>query len=316
MKKLITSLVVFLGLFLGTTPAALAQFELVYTSSQQDQVSVPLAVPAAGALTLEAWVYYTGAAYAGSYNTVLEFANDAPYFGVTGAGALTLYQSVTGGTVPVQTWAHLAYVWDGTNSTIYINGVQVATTTLAPAPRTGSSMGIGYNVGDTGWEGSIDEVMVWNSARTVAQLQADALLRQNQSNTLPGSPTGLLAYFKFNEGSGQTTANLASGGPVGTLGFTTSVEVNDPAWATSPVIPNNALAFDGTNDFVSVPNNAAYNISSAITLETWMRTSVTGEKYITTKSNDSWYLAMNGGGGLPGVASQSRLPPTRSVICR
>ena len=68
------------------------------------------------------------------------------------------------------------------------------------------------------------------------------------------------------------------------------------------VVSNNALAFDGTDDRVSVPHNAVYNATAAITLESWVRTSVTGEKYITTKADNSWYLAMNGGGGLPGVA--------------
>ena len=314
MKKLFISLVVLLGMFLGAAPAAHAQFELVYNRSELDKVSVPLAVPATGALTLEAWVYYAGATYSGSYNTVLEFDNDAPYFGVTINGNLTLYQSVTGGTVPVQTWTHLAYVWDGTNSRVYINGVQVGSTGTAPAPRTGGSMGIGYNVGDTGWDGSIDEVMVWNSARTVAQLQADALLRQNLSNTLPGSPTGLLAYLKFNEGSGQTTANLVTGGPVGTLGSTTSVELNDPAWTASVTMSNNALAFDGVDDNVSIPGGTGLNLTTALTIETWIKPTGGGfvtqdvicksslsqnTGYIFPRTDDTWFrmsMWLNRGG--------------------
>ena len=90
-------------------------------------------------------------------------------------------------------------------------------------------MGIGYNSGDTGWEGEIDEVMVWNVARTPTQILAD---RRGHALAQPG----MLAYFKFNEGAGQTTANLVTGGPTGTLGATTAVEARDPQWTNSNVL--------------------------------------------------------------------------------
>jgi hypothetical protein len=67
--------------------------------------------------------------------------------------------------------------------------------------------------------------------------------------------------------------------------------------------PGNALAFDGSDDELSVPHAAAFNITTAITIEAWVRTTYTGEQYITTKANDSWYLALEGGAGGNGRAS-------------
>ncbi|WP_216691005.1 LamG-like jellyroll fold domain-containing protein [Hymenobacter siberiensis] len=99
---------------------------------------------------------------------------------------------------------------------------------------------------------------------------------------------------------------LVNGTQVGTILTTNTTGYDVFTSNTFVVAPNNALAFDGTNDQVSIPNSAVYNAALAITLESWVRTSATGEKYITTKADDSWYLAMDGGaaGGVgTGVAS-------------
>src|SRR6476661_1999443 len=88
-----------------------------------------------------------------------------------------------------------------------------------------------------------------------------------------------------------------------------NVVVNMPCSQTvsSPftvmVAPGNALAFDGVGDLVAIPNNPAFSLTTAITLEAWVRTTVTTEQYITTKAENSWYLALNGAGAAPGRLS-------------
>ena len=67
--------------------------------------------------------------------------------------------------------------------------------------------------------------------------------------------------------------------------------------------PGNTLAFDGSNDYVNIPHDAAFNLPAAITLEAWVNTTNPNEQYITTKGDDSWYLALNGAGGAAGRAS-------------
>lgn len=207
---------------------------LGFTSAENDQVTVPnFALPATGPFSLEAWVYYNGGSFAraGSYNTVLEFGNDDPWFGVNGNGQVELYSGLEGGTVPIRTWAHLAYTWDGTTGTIYLDGTPVGTSTSAPA-RGGSGMGIGYNSSDTGWQGYIDEVMVWGMARTQAQVQSD------RTSGPPAAAPFLLAYFKFEDALGQTVTNLANWAFNGVLGSTNSSETNDPIFTN--VLVNSA----------------------------------------------------------------------------
>ncbi|UYZ59670.1 LamG-like jellyroll fold domain-containing protein [Hymenobacter latericus] len=203
---------------------------LGFTSSKSSKVSVPLLVPN-GALSLEAWVYYTGASFATGkgHHTIMEFGDDTPWFGVNALGQLELFNVAAGGAVPLRTWTHVAYTWDGANGALFVNGTQVATSTKAPwTLPTANNLGIGYNTDDMGWEGFIDEVMVWKDDRS-----EEILLDMQSGVAVP--PADLLAYFKFENVTGQTVANQVPGGPAGTLGSTNAVEANDPVPTTSVV---------------------------------------------------------------------------------
>ncbi|GAA4352150.1 hypothetical protein GCM10023185_11540 [Hymenobacter saemangeumensis] len=123
---------------------------------------------------------------------------------------------------------------------------------------------------------------------TVTDALAPTAIAQTVNVTVDATGRAYVSAASVNNGS---TDNCA----VTNVALSTSAFGNCAASA--------ALTFDGVDDYVSLPHNAAYNVTSALTVEAWIRTSVTGEKYITTKGENSWYLAMNGGGGLPGVAS-------------
>lgn len=237
MKTLVRIIGLSLLLATGLHAAARAQtnlFALNFNTQQNDKVIVPLTLPATGPYTLEAWVYPVTTT--GSYNTILEFGNDNPWFGLTSAGTLELYRSVTSTTpVPLLRWSHVAFTWDGTNSRLYLNGVPVGTS-ATPPERVGTGFSIGFANSDTGWDGRIDEVMVWSTARTAAQLLTDKA-------TGPAATTpGLLAYFKFDEGTGQTVRNQVPTGPSGTLGSTTGPEVDDPSWIAGSVLSTRQAA--------------------------------------------------------------------------
>jgi len=136
------------------------------------------------ALTLEAWVNpsvvssgWRDVIYKGNDNYFLEATTDSS--GLPGAG-LTLASS--GNTVlygsaqlPVDTWTHMAQTYDGTVVRLYINGVQVAAAFQSgPALTSNYPLEIG---GDSLYgqyfSGLIDEVRVFNVARTPTQIQSD-----------------------------------------------------------------------------------------------------------------------------------------------
>ncbi|WP_078062962.1 LamG-like jellyroll fold domain-containing protein [Solirubrum puertoriconensis] len=203
---------------------------LGFTSSKSSKVTVPLQAPN-GAVTMEAWVYYTGTSYSGGTGrfTIMEFGDDTPWFGINSQGQLELYNVVSGGRVPMRAWTHVAYTWDGTNGALFVNGTQVGTSTKAPwTLPTVNTLGIGHNTGDTGWQGYIDEVMVWKDDRS------GQILNDMQSGVAT-APATLLAYYKFENVTGQTVANQVAGGPVGTLGTSAAADDSDPTVVTSVV---------------------------------------------------------------------------------
>jgi len=90
---------------------------------------------------------------------------------------------------------HLAFTYDGTSLDYYVNGCLASST-----PHTGdliindyaTAIGDMSNCQCESWIGYIDEVRIWNVARSQADIQANM-------TTLPAPTTqpGLLAYYKF-----------------------------------------------------------------------------------------------------------------------
>jgi len=57
-----------------------------------------------------------------------------------------------------------------------------------------------------------------------------------------------------------------------------------------------ALSLDGVNDFILINHHAAFNFSTAFTLEAWIKTSQQDVAHIINKEDDSFYFAINGSG--------------------
>ncbi len=105
--------------------------------------------------------------------------------------------------VPVQEWTHIATVFDGANLWVYKNGVAQGQTAVN-FNFTNKELHLGKKrVSENDFNGSIDEVRIWNVARTTQQLAA------NSYRELRGNEAGLIAYYDFNEGMpNENNANL------------------------------------------------------------------------------------------------------------
>jgi Concanavalin A-like lectin/glucanases superfamily/PKD domain/Secretion system C-terminal sorting domain/Bacterial Ig domain len=111
-------------------------------------------------------------------------------------------------------WTHLAMTGDASNNwSLYVNGVY---TPLSPSSAATGPASSGFYVGSDelgaeNFTGSVDNVMVWTTVRTAAQIQSDMMA----CNVMP--QTNLVGYWKFDEGAGTTTADASGHGNTLTL---------------------------------------------------------------------------------------------------
>ncbi len=114
-------------------------------------------------------------------------------------------------------WYHVSAVRLGSPTNqiqLYINGIQEATGTANETLTSGRNIVLGrrylnlpnfYHL-----DGQIDEVRIWNVARTQAQI------RDNMCRQLTGTETGLVGYWNMNEGTGNTVNDLTTNNNHGT----------------------------------------------------------------------------------------------------
>ena len=95
---------------------------------------------------------------------------------------------------------------------------------LIHAPRTVLGLLFLVSAIDGFWAGPIDEVRVFSTVRTPAQVWADM-----HTHRL-GPTAGLVGEWTFDEGSGQTSADSSGLGHTATLGTSAGDTVRDPAW--------------------------------------------------------------------------------------
>ena len=115
----------------------------------------------------------------------------------------------------VNQWYHVAGVYQSGTASVYING-ELANSipiTGTPSNNVTSDLTIGDSPGWPGrvFDGIIDEVRVWNVARSASEI-AD-----NITTAFTGNEAGLVAYLPMNEGMGTTTENLVDNNCEGTL---------------------------------------------------------------------------------------------------
>lgn len=175
-------------------------------------------------LTLEAWIRTTVSnsthrilakpttTTSGFQRYSMFVANDLVYFV---AGGNQTY-CVSTSTVTDGEWHHVAGVFDDNTNVlqIYIDGVLETTTSDAAAPlsSTGNLAFGSFNSSySEHFNGEIDEIRIWNTARSQAQI------RDNMTTTLTGSETGLVGCWRFDENTGTTAFDSTPNGHNGTL---------------------------------------------------------------------------------------------------
>jgi concanavalin A-like lectin/glucanase superfamily protein len=277
-------------LFLALSTSAKSQTNYALTfNGTSNCVNVGNPIPSSSSYTKEAWVYLTNST--GPRNIIS--SQDVPLWvedGILKAGQGGNYSLVTGGTISLNRWVHTAVTYDVVSGImkLYRDGIKVGETTVL-APYITQTTFIGSHFGTAAyWQGGIDEVRIWGRALTEIEIKTN-MLRGPAVNA-----TGLIEYYKFNEGSGLVLNN-SSLNPGGAHG-----SITGGTWIASPIIISaNALSLDGVNDYMDIGNSIALKPSTAVTNEVWIKSSnfsAAGLQQITSNFENGGYgLSLNAG---------------------
>jgi hypothetical protein len=193
--------------------------------------------------TFEAWVYPQSGS-SGNHHVISTDDGGDDWSVLRRGGTWQVYTGEanrsTGLSVDVGRWQHIAAVFiPGVGVEFFKNGQSVLVPHIAYSTTT-STIAVGRNPGSTGFfDGGIDEVRIWQEARTGEQIRA------NMYRSLAGDESGLLAYWKFDEGSGQTAADSSPNGRTATRGATSAADEDDPAWGASGAFVGGVVDTDG-----------------------------------------------------------------------
>lgn len=196
-----------------------------------------------GDFTISFWVNPTGA----NAEIVSKRANASDQgllIGIFG-GNYTIWASGAGGswnifnTIPFASvdnnaWTHIAVVKEGGNWNFYKNGNLVNSFAGAGFGDNAEPFSLGRDLaGVGGLVGTMDELQIWNIARSQSTISASYL------NALNGTELGLVSYYPFNDGTGSATLTDVTNVPAN--GALTNFEVNTD-WVASGVGINEPLA--------------------------------------------------------------------------
>lgn len=286
MKTIFTSIFV-AGLLLISRNQAHSQ---CYSALQLDGIDEYLHTPFANYtfnnFTLEMWInssnYNQNEHYISLYQNaylVLGGWNAGGVFTTWADGLSPIEIGSTAANTPaVGTWHHVAFVYDGTNQILYIDGVAVTTTATSYAVTNSATFASGLVIGARYTQNtqfsptSFEDIRIWNVARTPAELNA------NISSNLSGSEPGLVAYYRFEDGpSGTTVSDLTGNGNTLTM---YNMEPSD--WISGPLASVQTTDVQNTCGPLTWIDGVTYNSSTTGVTYTYVGGSVAGCDSIVT----------------------------------
>jgi concanavalin A-like lectin/glucanase superfamily protein len=207
LRWLTTSVFVLALALLGAAAANAQPFGIWLTATGQPTlgyVNVPASseLNPTGGFTFEAWVAISNSTTAEDCRSIAgKDYLSAWWIGQCTVGGQPTLRSYlkgggsarNGGIIPRGVWTHVAVTWDGTTRRHYING-ELAASFAETGPLTTSSSPMQI-LSDVSWlhtpTGAIDEVRLWNVARTIDQIRNSINVR------ITSAQPGLVGVWAF-----------------------------------------------------------------------------------------------------------------------
>jgi hypothetical protein len=292
--------------FSGSTEAV----HLTAASSQYLSANSSASLSPTSAVTLESWVKFDSTPTPGNSYSIMAKWDDQggnsqrSYILLlfNSGGTLSLFgayspdgsyhsgDSATVAWTPTTgTWYHVAEVIDTSAKTIkyYVNGTQqgsTVSTSDSSIYQSTAKLTIGTYADSAPLaflDGKIDDVRVWNVARTATQINND------KDEELTGTQGGLIAYYPFE----TPVSQFDQGDKSGNGNDLTNYGADE--WTTDTPITgsNEAVQLSAaSSEYLTADNSTSLSPTSAVTLESWVKfdsTPTAGNSYgIVGKWND------------------------------
>jgi hypothetical protein len=221
------------------------------------------------------------------------------------AGPEYVLDTINYGTLEGDIWYHLSLVHSDTNAYLYLNGVQVDSTSISGPILYSSGTSITIGEAQNNFEGFLDEIKIYPYARTAEEIKADYVAQSSQgSSAVLGAKEpqylseGLVGYWKMDESSWtndcSTATVLDSSG--NDIDGTSCPAPTGPTGGTAGKF-GNAGDFDGTN-YATLGNNDSFNYTEtdSFSVVSWVK--LDGVQPDSFGGNT--YASLVGKGGLAG----------------
>jgi hypothetical protein len=184
------------------------------------------------------------------------------------------------------TCTHLALSWTVSTSTLEVvkDGVSLGTYTgiATSIHDNASSFAVGAHKNSAGewtdfFDGRLDDVRIWNTARTAAQILA------NYQRELGGNETNLQAYWKLNNSYLDSTSNNNTLTPSGTPAFQTGACFLD-ATTTSTSTTTTSTSTTTTSTSTTTTSTSSSTTTTSTSMTTTSTSTTTTSTSLTTTS--------------------------------
>ncbi|OGF27175.1 hypothetical protein A2303_06340 [Candidatus Falkowbacteria bacterium RIFOXYB2_FULL_47_14] len=207
---------------------------------------------------------------------------------LSSSNQISFYQGFSSGEVNIETssfltagkWQHLCVAYDGEPNTngldVYVDGISIA----IPADTAGSSIrsndsGFSLNIGNSNdftndFIGQIDDVRIYNYARTQKQILEDMSARGGSALGGNGALNFPVLHLSFDEGLGGTAHDSSIHGHDGLCypGLSGDNTSSSSMWAKNGKV-GGGMEFDGEDDYVGIGSHPDFDLEGEMSVCAW-----------------------------------------------